>query len=64
MKKCQTIAADQLDAQLEQSLALARMARLSDDEVQGVSGGKTTYGPTTGFAPPPPRTTGFAPVQQ
>ncbi|AXE28949.1 hypothetical protein DK842_02910 [Chromobacterium phragmitis] len=59
--KSQTIQTSEWDSQLEQSLEIAQMVRLSSEEIECVSGGQANNGPTTGFVPRKPPVTGFVP---
>ncbi|MFB0824096.1 hypothetical protein ACEU07_02295 [Chromobacterium violaceum] len=61
MKATQTLQRSEWNAQLDRSLEIARMVRLSAEEIECVSGGQANNGPTTGFVPRKPPTTGFVP---
>lgn len=61
MKQSQTLQHAEWDAQLDRSLEIAQLVRLSADEIECVSGGQAHNGPSTGFVPRKPPTTGFVP---
>ncbi|MBT2868696.1 hypothetical protein JQK19_15730 [Chromobacterium violaceum] len=61
MKATQTLQRSEWNVQLNRSLEIARMVRLSAEEIERVSGGQANNGPATGFVPRKPPTTGFVP---
>ncbi|MFK7090396.1 hypothetical protein AAFM71_16420 [Chromobacterium violaceum] len=61
MKATQTLQRSEWNVQLDRSLEIARMVRLSAEEIECVSGGQANNGPAAGFVPRKPPTTGFVP---